>query len=537
LPNHSLRGLTLLIRTGQDTRHATWAYLLAAASLVGSGSLAASLASGTSDNDLDAKGFEAAIAALDKADPRSPAALNSRLDYADFLAGATGSDCQSRLDNAQSQLDGVAGNPTVDIVLPFGRARTANIEYRLHLARASCASDPAKRENELRESLAAAQRAVDLYRDALDYQSMVIMQFDVGATHRMLGNDTAALAALQSAIDMDQEYGFWQDADENSKVLMRWKKTPGIAPVIKRLPTRAAVLKFGWAASDATVAADINYGRVVDGKIVRSKGTRMLRRHVRADRGGWTVSYEPQTAAYDIDGWPAEIEDLFKLAICFTHGLLQFPDVEVSSNGDFRKIVDTQQFAAQLFAETKALILGHMPGSNATPNLPPYVASAVSIAFSPQVVDSMAAEDHNLDTAAWIGATLEQGVWYTMSANLSIPGISQFVAHHDLEFAYTHDVPCTPKSSARSCIEIVVHAIPDEDAVEAKLEHAMHAINPKHDEATHYWSATYLRIVTDPNTLTTYVRDVRRYWYISFSDADPDAVENESERVVSTFSY
>lgn len=53
-------------------------------------------------------------------------------------------------------------------------------------------------------------------------------------------------------------------------------------------------------------------------------------------------------------------------------------------------------------------------------------------------------EDYDFQTGVWIGATLEQGVWYNMSVPLTLPGARQLVLPHDVEFAYTRDVPCTP---------------------------------------------------------------------------------------------
>lgn len=421
--------------------------------------------------------------------------------------------------------------------MPLGRARTANLEYRIHLARASCGGDSTTRQNELRQALDGARRAVELYRDALDYQSMVIMQFDVGVTYRMLGADAAAVAALESAIEMDREYGFRQDADDNSILLMRWKNGPGPAPAVEHLPSRSAALRFRWLAGDASVALETNYARVVGGQVIRSRGARTLKRNVRAGRDGWLVTYEPGNAAYDIDVWPNEIDDLQELAIDIARALLQFPDVEIGRKGDFRRVIGAHEFSAHLSADTRAVVLDHIPGSDATHRFPSDAARVVNSAFTTQVIESKAAEDYNLETAIWIGATLEQGIWYKLSAPLSLPGVPQAVLPHDLEFAYTRQVPCTAGSMELSCIEIVVHAIPDADALEAALERASQMVSLRRGRAVHYWGSTYLRIVTDPNTLMTYVRDARRYWYVSLGDSDPKSVENKSERIVATSTY
>ncbi len=163
-------------------------------------------------DDASPRTVEDAIAAIEKVDPGSPEALNDRLEYAQYLVGATDVDCHQRLDGARSQLDTVARNPAVDVVLPIGRARLTDIQYQVHLARASCGAEPSVRETELRAALVDARRASEFYRNALDYQSMAVLQFDVGVTQRMLGDDAAAVASLEAAIAMDRDYGFRLDA-------------------------------------------------------------------------------------------------------------------------------------------------------------------------------------------------------------------------------------------------------------------------------------------------------------------------------------
>src|SRR3984957_19809052 len=172
--------------------------------LLGSGPLTGTAAE-SSDEAPSPKDFEDAIAALDKIDPNAPAAFAARLEYADVLAGSAGDDCRQRLDKAQSILDGVGTKPAFVVALPGGRAREANIEYRIHLARASCGGNPPSRDSELREALGSAQRAVELYRDALDYQSAAVSQFNAASTHRLLGDDDLSIASLEIALDMDRE--------------------------------------------------------------------------------------------------------------------------------------------------------------------------------------------------------------------------------------------------------------------------------------------------------------------------------------------
>jgi hypothetical protein len=56
-------------------------------------------------------------------------------------------------------------------------------------------------------------------------------------------------------------------------------------------------------------------------------------------------------------------------------------------------------------------------------------------------------------------------------------------------------------------------------------------------QAAHYWAATDVRIVTDPNSLLLYVSDVRRYWYFSVDGAARIDPVIKSQRIVSTLTY
>lgn len=106
-----------------------------------------------------------------------------------------------------------------------------------------------------------------------------------------------------------------------------------------------------------------------------------------------------------------------------------------------------------------------------------------------------------------------------------------------IQFRYTHAVPCTHDSTEAACVEIVVHARPETDALAAALD-----VPEQPDRPLHYSAATTLRIVTDPKTLTPHVFDVRQYWYLSVGANDPDRSPDgedviESQRTVRTVTY
>jgi hypothetical protein len=506
----------------------------------------------TAVDDATPKTVEDAIAALEKADPGSPEALNDRLEYAQFLVNATDVDCHQRLDSAQSQLDTVAGNPAVDVVLPIGRARLADIRYQIHLARASCGADSSEREWELRAALAEARHAVDLYRDALDYQSMAVMQFDTGVTQRMLGNDTGAVAALEAALEMDREYGFHQDEEDNSKLLALWKR-PANAPNVPSaqaanspgdavpdptsdFPTRTTTLKFAWLASDATLGIEIDHASIRDRTVTRGSVYRLFKQHVHASHDGWVVSYEPGQIDYDVATWPSESSELNNLAWSFGR-TLPLPGFEVGAQGDFKHVVNPGSVSSDQYAAVRALILGHTQPAAGASRLQGWVAHATQLLFGPAAVEQNTAEAYDFRTGVWIGAKLEQGVWYNMSAPLTVSGARQLVLPHDIEFAYTRDLPCSAAPTARSCVEIVVHATPQADAIAQLLSVVRQRLGGHPAAQPRFWSTIYMRIVTDPVTLTPYVYDERRFWHIGGDNPGKDKPENQAERLVSTFTY
>lgn len=490
----------------------------------------------TAVEDSSPRTVEDTIAALESADPGSPEALHDRLEYAQLLVSATDVDCHQRLDSAQSQLDRVAGNPAVDVVLPTGRARLADVRYQVHLARASCGADSSGRERELRAALADARRAVDFYRDALDYQSMAVMQFDVGVTQRMLGDDTAAVAALEAAVEMDREYGFHQDEEDNSKLLALWKglaKSPEVPPAF---PTRTTTLKFAWLASDATLGIEIDDASLRDRTVTRGSVYRLFKQHVHATHDGWVVSYEPGQIDYDVATWPSESSELNNLAWSFGR-TLPLPGFEVSARGDFKHVVNPGSVSSDQYAAVRALILGHTQPAAGASRLQGWVAHATQLLFGPAAVEQNTAEAYDFRTGVWIGAKLEQGVWYNMSAPLTVSGARQLVLPHDVEFAYTRDLPCSAAPTARSCVEIVVHATPQADAIAQLLSVVRQRLGGHPAAQPRFWSTIYMRIVTDPVTLTPYVYDERRFWHIGGDDSGEDKLGNQAERLVSTFTY
>jgi hypothetical protein len=515
--------------------------LAIAAAIIGAAACAPVPVPSTPNKDIKATDFEAAISRLEKDDPQSPGALNARLEYADFLSEQAGDNCRQRLTAAQSQVDTVTGRPAIN-VLPLGPARIANIDYKIHLARAACGGDQPPLKSELQQAVEAAQHAVDLYRNALDYQSAAIMQFNVAATYRELGDVNDAVSALESTIAMDREYGFRQDAEDNIGLLLGWQggaaSDSDVAALMKDFPARSAELKFHWSSTDADVAVSVDGTSMIDEKIIRSRGSVGLKRHIRADAMGWTVSNEPGTGTYDLGEWPADAKKLQWATTYFLAStLLQTPTLKIGRDGDFNSVADPQTFGTNLATEVSAKI-GEIPSAS-DPKSADATMRDLKTAFSPNYVESSAMQNYGIETGTWIGAKLEQGVWHQMSTQFFLPalGLGHYLVNHDISFAFTRQVPCTIESSARLCAEIVIHATPNADDLKSTLEEMGQQLKFSDKQSSRYLSVTDIRLVIDPNTLLPYVCDTRQYWYYALNGPGNSGPIIESVRTVSTSVY
>jgi hypothetical protein len=480
--------------------------------------------------------FQAAVVELSTVDPDSPATLNTRLDYAEDLAQrAMHGDCNAHLAAAQAQLDVITGSPATRVLFPSGWARVVDAEYRIHRARASCTQDAQSRTRELRAAAEAARRAVPLYGEMLDYRSMAVMQFNLSAVEELLAEHAAAIEALESALAMDQEFGFRDDARENYEQLQRLRGVSAgasqLAAQMREFPDRSVTLRFAWSPGDARVSIRSVRARLVQAAVIESRVQSTLARTVRAGAGGWTVWERPLTAGGDAGVWPSPSAPGLEDAV-FSPELLAYPMIEVSSAGDLHGVEDVGAFAEQLRSETETAIREHAPaGANAKDLLHDALEETAS-AFAPQTIEAEATQAYNLETGMWIGATLRQGVWYETQAVLTMQGNPQLVLRHELQFAYTRPIACDEHSPARRCVELVIRATPDPDVLREILRGLREAPQP-----VQYVSDRELRLVVDPSTLKPYVHETRRYWYTaSGAGARLDRVL-ESERTTWSATY
>jgi hypothetical protein len=512
------------------TRAALLAGILAIAHLARAAELTAS-----TDDETSAKQFTASIDAFNAVDPQSPDTLSARLTYANFLTRIEGGDCRAHLDEAQKQLNLVTAGRAFALVLPAASAHVASIEYQLHLQRASCGAGAAARDHELHAALEAAQRAVDLYRDAFDAVSMVTMQFNVGVAYHNLGDDAAAAAALHTTLDLDREYGYADDAADNYRVLLQWSNEDTgpekIAAWMKDFPQRSATMSFGWFESDANLTTQSDVLLLAGGDVVHLQTLRTAQRHVRKHWRSWLVSYQLDDPHFEFDQ-PTNERLVVPFENSLAHVLAKFHDFRVSHEGDFDESKGDFGFYFRARADTKALVRD-LGGESSQ------LAHRIGVAVRaklPNAIEGRIAEQYNLETGTWIGATLEQGVWYDMSAALAFPLGTNFSVTHKIQFGYTRAIPCLPDSSQLSCIEIVLRATPDPTLLKVTLDALASQAHLAPGQVPRLWSITTIRLVTDPATLWTYSRETRSQLYWRDAESGPDQSLIDSEKTLESTS-
>jgi hypothetical protein len=496
--------------------------------------------------DESARQFAAAIEGFNALDPQSPDTLDTRLAYANFLTKLEHGDCRAHLDEAQTQLEIAIENRALAVVLPSGLARVAAVEYQLHSARASCGASAAVRDQELHAALESAKRAVDLYRDEFDAVSMVTMQFNVSVTYRELGDAAAAAAALRTTLDLDREYGFADDATDNYRLLLQWSNEASsqeqVDARMKDFPERSATLSFGWLESDAALTLQADISQLAGANLVQFQASRTAQRQVRKGfLGGWVVSHKLEDPHFAFAELPATEQLELSCANSLARVLAHFHDFHLNRNGDFDESQGDFRFELRAQADAKALArnLGSLDpeskGGHST-RWARLIGWAVRDARSPGTLEAQAAEDYNLEAGTWIGATLEQGVWYDMTAALFLPLAPQAFLTHKIRFTYSRPVPCIPGSSEVSCIEIVLRAVPDPTVLKADLDALTRRAHLARGRAPQLWSAATMRLVTDPATLWTYSRETRWHAYWSSGASGPDHSLIESEKTIVSMS-
>jgi hypothetical protein len=333
---------------------------------------------------------------------------------------------------------------------------------------------------------------------------------------------------------MDREYGYADDAEDNYSQLLQWNGQKAdddqVAARMQDFPERSATLAFDWFPSDAGVRFESDYTQVGDSDTLNVHSTRDAQRRVRKRSGGWKVSFEPAEAHFDLANPPLKDPALQGLATSLAGSLLQFHDFELAGNGEFEGSKGDFGFAFRVRADVKTLTSNLAARGTPTKQLMRSVGKALSAQLSQDVIEDLVAQDYNFETGTWIGATLDQGVWYDMTAFLSLPLEPHVLVKHQIEFAYTRPISCTDDTKETACIEVVLHATPDPDIVKEMLGKLARSARLPREQLLQLQARTDMRLIVDPLNLVAYRRDMRRYSYWSNGTAGPNHSLIESDR-------
>jgi len=252
------------------------------------------------------------------------------------------------------------------------------------------------------------------------------------------------------------------------------------------------------------------------------------------------VSHQLGEPQFKFDELPTGERLTQALANSLARTLLHFHDFRLKRNGDFEESKGDYRFESRTRADAKALArdfsaLGLDSKDAGSTPLARRLEAAVRDELLPTAA-AQTAEDYNLEAGTWIGAALEQGVWYDMTAGLFLPLAPRIFVTHNIQFIYSRDVRCLPDAAEFSCIEIVLRAIPNPDVLKADLDTLACSSPVARGHVRRLWSVTTMRLVTNPATLWAYSREARWHAYWSDGVPGPDQSLFESEKTVESMS-
>ena len=213
---------------------------------------------------------------------------------------------------------------------------------------------------------------------------------------------------------------------------------------------------------------------------------------------------------------------------------LQFHDFNLSRAGNFAQSTATYKFESNMRSDVKA-VTEFLAQNNASARLTRLIRNDSWKWEWGDSIEALVGEAYGIETGTWIGASLDQGVWYDMRVPLSLPIAPGLFVTHQIEFAFTRQVPCTADSPDEACVEIVLRATPDPEDLKRLLMDVSQSMDLGHKKALQLWSATYMRLVTEPRTLQFYESDIRHlsYWTLKETKDDPPKIESERTHAIS----
>jgi hypothetical protein len=313
-----------------------------------------------------------------------------------------------------------------------------------------------------------------------------------------------------------------------------------VAALMKDFPQRSTSLSFGWFDGKADLTLTLDYEQLSEGGMLKMHGMAAGERRVRGRNDGWTVSFEPRGTHYEINEWPNDESLVQGIVVSLTRMPLRFHDFDLARAGNFAQSIAADKFNSNMHSDVKA-VTEFLAQNNASARLTQQIRS-VSWKYGDDI-EALVGEAYGIETGTWIGASLDQGVWYDMQVPLSLPLVPGLFVTHQIQFAFTRQVPCTADSSDEACVEIVLRATPDPKDLQRLLMNFSQSMSLGHKKALQLWSATYMRLVTDPRTLQFYESDIRRssylrqtrlsYWTLKGTKDDHPIIKSERTHAIS----
>jgi hypothetical protein len=406
------------------------------------------------------------------------------------------------------------------------------VGYYVEMARSRCSADAAKNAA-LQAALKYARDSVAGYRALFMYEPMTIMQFNVAQTLHDSGDDAQAVKELQAAIDLDREFGFKSDAEDNFRMLNAWQKKEvtdaDVTAFSAPFAPRSVTLKFGWTPTKVDATSAFDNATYEGGAVRHTRFTLPMTGAITAANDD--LAYEVKAGEPKLDAATAGADVEKKVVALMARILGKIPTVVVSKTGEFKEVRDLDAFAQQMSAEIDKAVKEAVPEKD--PRYPGVKAATdreLKPFASPENLRGKMQQDYSLGTGIWIGATLEQGGWVSLPLTLSMNGTQGFI-EHTVEAEFARRVPCGPGKAPDSCVELVLEAAPTEAAV-ADVTQKM-----QDKGRLDYAAATRIRIVVDPDTLLPYASETQRYTYLALANKGQRAVKISSEQMSSAYKY
>jgi hypothetical protein len=482
------------------------------------------------------KALEQTLERVGRIDVKHPDYITAQLDYAQLLArNASGDDCAARLPAADAHFKIANDSVVTPLVLKAARGRVPVVGYYVEMARARCGAD-AQKAAALQAALRYARDGVAGYRAQFMYEPMTIMQFNVAQALHEAGDDAQAIKELEAALELDRAFGFKADAAENFRTLNEWQKKEVTDAEVEAFAAafapRSVTLKFGWAPARVAATATFDNAAFEGGAVRHTKFSLPMSGTIKAANDDLVYEVKMGEPKLDASALGSDVEK--KLVGLMARILGRVPTVVVSKTGEFKEVRDLDAFAQRMSAEIDAAVKDAVPEND--PRYPAIKAATDQELKTFATADNLLAkmqQDYSLETGIWSGATLEQGAWVALPLTLSMNGTPQGFIEHTVEASFARRVPCAAGLAPRGCVELVLEAVPTDEAVADVAQKLQESNKGKLD----YAAATRLRLVVDPDTLVPYEHETLRYTYLALANKGQRVLKIATEQAVGVYEY